>query len=87
MSTKQKNTMTNEAKYVVADAMAKDLKNHVAPTVLEDRKTLFGIVINTMNASGKTLQDVFGEEDAIHITNLIIQRLTHKFESIVTSAF
>ena len=79
--------LTNENKYVIADAMTKDLRTHIAPTVLEDRKALFGIVINTMNASGKTLQDVFGEEDAIHITNLVIQRLTHKFESTTTSAF
>jgi hypothetical protein len=84
---KKTQVLTNENKYVVADAMTKDLKSHIAPTVLDDRKVLFGIVINTTNANGLTLTDVFGEENAVHITNLVIQRLTHKFESTTTSAF
>jgi hypothetical protein len=80
--------LTTESKYVIADAMAKDLKDSIAPAVLNgDRKVVFGIVINTTNASGKTLVDVFGEDDGVHITNLVIQRLTHKFESKTTSAF
>ncbi len=87
MSTKHK-ALSNESKYAIADAMAKDLKGHIAPVVLDgDRKVVFGIVINTLNGEGKSLVDVFGEEQAVHITNLVIQRLTHKFESTVTSAF
>lgn len=80
--------LSNEQKYVIADAMSKDLKGHIAPSVLDgDRKVVFGIVVNTTNTQGKTLIDVFGEDDGIHIVNLVIQRLTHKFESISTSAF
>jgi len=79
--------LSNESKYAIADAMAKDLKGHIAPAVLSDRKVVFGIVINTTNAQGKTLTDVFGDENGVHITNLVIQRLTHVFESTTTSAF
>jgi hypothetical protein len=80
--------LTADEKYVIANAMTKDLKDSIAPAVLNgDRKVVFGIVVNTTNAQGKTLTDVFGEDDGIHIVNLVIQRLTHKFESKTTSAF
>lgn len=85
---KKVQALTNEQKYAIADAMTKDLKGHIAQSVVDgDRKVLFGIVINTMNGEGKTLTDVFGEEDAIHIVKLVISRLTHRFEQTTTSAF
>ena len=79
--------LSNESKYAIADAMAKDLKGRIAPAVLNDRRVVFGIVINTTNRQGKTLTDVFGDENGVHITSLVIQRLTHVFESTTTSAF
>ena len=80
--------LSNESKYAIADAMATDLTGHIAPQVLNgDRKVVFGIVVNTTNSQGKTLTDVFGEDNGIHIVNLVIQRLTHVFESTTTSAF
>lgn len=80
--------LTNEQKYEIANKFASSLKGHIAESVLNgDRKVVFGIVVNTVNSSGKTVIDVFGEDDGIHIVNLVIQRLTHKFESVTTDAF
>ena len=80
--------LTNEQKYEIANKFANSLKGHIAESVLNgDRKVVFGIVVNTVNNEGKTVIDVFGEDDGIHIVNLVIQRLTHKFESVTTDAF
>jgi len=61
-------------KFTVADAMAPAFSNLVAT----DRNVAFGVIINaTIKLNGKqtSLKQAFSEQDAIHVTNLILRRV------------
>ena len=68
--------LSNEQKYVIADKLAK-LYSFSASYIAEKstRAKAFGVIINTPDANGETLQSRFGEEQASHITNLVFRRL------------
>lgn len=66
--------LSNESKYQVADSMAPHFDN--LRTV--ERNRAFGVVINAeikLNGKMSSLKEAFSEEDAIHITNLILRRI------------
>lgn len=68
--------MKLERKFEIADALAFQYKRTMtAQDVAEKRDSLFGVIINTPNSKGETLVSKVGDEDATHITNLVLQRL------------
>ena len=72
----KKRHLSNEVKYSVADIMSANLKH--LNTV--QRNVAFGVVINTqirVNGKMTTLKEAFSEEDAIHITNLVLRRISN----------
>ena len=76
--------VTTEHKYAVADKLALSYKGKFSDDMLSNnRATVFGVIINTINSKGKSLSQVFTEDDSIHITNLTIQKLSHKFEPVI----
>ena len=71
--------MTDDKKFELADKLAQAVKgvecNKIGGYDKTYRNYVFGVIINIKNAKGKTLVDVFGEDEATHITNLVIRRL------------
>ena len=68
--------LTAEQKYMLADKIAK-LYSFSASYLAEKstRSKAYGVVINTPDSNGETLQSKFGIEQANHITNLVFRRL------------
>lgn len=76
--------VTVEHKYAVADKLALAYKGKFSDDMLSsNRAVVFGVIINTINSKGKSLSQIFTEDDSIHITNLTIQKLSHKFEPVI----
>ena len=72
--------LTTEQKYEIADKLAAAYASAGAtPAIVnESRSYYFGSIVNqAVTVKGKTvkLSDAYGEDDAIHITNLVIRRL------------
>ena len=68
--------LSNEQKYILADTIAKLYSfssEYISNKVT--RAKAFGVIINTPDSNGQTLQSKFGEEQANHITNLVFRRL------------
>ena len=66
--------IANEAKYKIADAMARVHRNLVSI----ERNKAFGVIINAnirINSEMTTLKTRFSEKDACHITNLVLCKL------------
>ena len=59
--------LSNEDKYKLADSLAKLYASFKKDYVTANHSKVFGVVINTENSSGQTLQDKFGEDNAVHI--------------------
>ena len=80
--------LTNEQKYAIADKIALGYGKSLDRLISGDSKRYiaFGIIINTANANGETLSSKLGEDDATHVTNLVIQRLSQA-HSLVIDAF
>lgn len=66
--------MTATFKYNLADQLAPHFEN----LVVQDRRVAFGVVLNAqlrLNGKLTTLKDMFSQEDAFHITNLVLCRI------------
>jgi hypothetical protein len=67
--------LSNQRKFDIADAMAPSFRN----LAKVDRRVAFGVVINApiRLRTGKvsTLKNRFNEDDASHITNLVLRRV------------
>lgn len=73
-----KNPVSLDTKYAVADAVASKCNNLSAEVVKANSRFYFREVINTLvivNNKRATIADMFVEDDAQHITNLVLQRL------------
>ena len=68
--------LSNEDKYAIADKLAKAYASFKKDYVVNNHSSVFGVVINTENKIGETLKAKFGEDAAVHITNLVIRRLS-----------
>ena len=80
MATKiNKLTLSKEIKYKVADSIAASIKNISAESVNSNYKMYFKDIISNIPISldGKTgsLESLLVEDDARHITSLVIRRL------------
>ena len=78
--------LSNEQKYLLADTIAKMYS--FSASYLADKVTrskAYGVVINTPDSAGETLQSKFGEEQASHITNLVFRRLNTQNNRLSTS--
>ena len=78
--------LSNEQKYVLADNIAKLYK--FTAQYLADKSTrakAYGVVINTPDSNGETLQSRFGEEQANHIVNLVFRRLNQTHNKLSVS--
>ena len=47
----------------------------------KERNALYGVLMNTRNAAGKSLQEVMGEDDASHASNLAIQKISGEIQA------
>ena len=66
--------MLLESKFAIADAMAPGLRT--LSTV--ERNKAFGVIINSpirLNGQLTTLKDALSEDDAFHVTNLVLRRI------------
>ena len=66
--------MKSAVKYELADKLAPHFEN----LVLQDRRVVFGVVLNAqLRINGKltSLKEAFSQEDAFHITNLVLCRI------------
>ena len=68
-----------EKVYIIADALYEAYREDFEERDLskggKDRKILYGVLMNSVGESGKSLQEVLGEEDASHASNLAIQKI------------
>ena len=70
----RKKSLSNEKKYEIADVMAASLPHLRAVS----RNAAFGVILNAqlrINGKQTSLKMAFSEEDAIHITNLVLKRV------------
>jgi hypothetical protein len=65
--------LSDENKYSIADAIAKGFNATQYKTM--EHNTLFGIIINLVDDTNKSLIQIVGEDNASHITNLAIRRI------------
>ena len=66
--------MKSAVKYELADKLAPHFEN----LVNYDRRVVFGVVLNAqLRINGKltSLKEAFSQEDAFHITNLVLCRI------------
>ena len=66
--------MLLKSKFIIADAMAPGLRT--LATV--ERNKAFGVVLNSpirLNGKLTTLKDSLSEDDAFHVTNLVLRRI------------
>lgn len=78
--------LSNEQKYVLADTLARLYS--FSASYLADKVTrskAYGVVINTPDSAGETLQSKFGEEQASHIVNLVFRRLNTQNNKLTVS--
>ena len=71
---RKKRRLNNEVKYQIADQLAA----HFGHLKTVARNSAFGVVINApikINGVTTSLKEAFPEEDAIHLTNLVLMRL------------
>ena len=68
--------LSNEDKYAIADKLAKAYNSFKKEYVVNNHSKVFGVVVNTPNKLGETLTNKFGEDNAVHITNLVLRRLS-----------
>ena len=65
--------------YKIADALyqayVEDFKDKDLSKGSKNRNGLYGVLMNSVGASGKSLQEVLGEDDASHAANLAIQKI------------
>ncbi len=73
--TTKKQVLTVEQRYELADWLANSYKSFSKDYVSANRRTVFGVIINTPNKDGETMVSKLGEEVATHVTNLTINRL------------
>lgn len=70
---------TDDQKYAIADSIANSCMNLPADTVSDNRKFYFREVINSqvsIRGQRVSVAQAFQEDDALHITNLVLNRLT-----------
>ena len=67
--------MNIEKRYELADWLAQQYASFSKEYTSNNRRTVFGVIINTPNSSGETMVSVLGEDVATHVTNLTINRL------------
>jgi hypothetical protein len=92
----RRNTVSQnlEKVYLIADALyeayREDFEDRDLTKGSKDRNILYGVLMNSVGASGKSLQEVLGEDDASHASNLAIQKIAGEvagFAKKVISAF
>lgn len=86
MATIKVQVLTEEQKYALADRLVK-LYSFTAKYLADksNRAKAFGVVINTADSNGETLQSKFGAEQATHITNLVFRRLNQNNNQLKVS--
>lgn len=68
--------MTRDKKIEIAEQLANKYKKTIkAEEVDENRDALFGVIVNTENQDGQTMVQKLGQDDAYHITNIVLQKL------------
>lgn len=73
-----KNPISLDTKYAIADAVASKCNNIPAEAIKTNSRFYFREVINSLiiiNGKRDTIANMFVEDDAQHITNLVLQRL------------
>lgn len=71
--------MNKQKKIDIAEGLVEAYKETIKPQNIRDnRDALFGVIVNTENELGETLVEKFGEEDAYHITNIVLQKLEQR---------
>jgi len=92
MATNNRNTRNSNASksdlekiYRIADSLyeayAADFEDMDLEKGSKQRNVLYGVLMNTVNSAGKTLQEVLGEDNASHASNLAIQRIAGEVKS------
>ena len=66
--------LTDEQKYKVADVLSAQYKDAFDFSTENGSKYAFGVIIHS-KVNGQELIVLFGEEQAVHITNLVKRRL------------